>query len=214
MNHPLVDEFKDGTCEWCCDDGQVYVDNGRCEQCDSDIRHCAICDQDYHRDDTCRHIFEDQYFEWAGSGIGTPEDRIESAFRGLLRAMPDGFAEGLRIGIACGGFHTWLVAPMIGGGGCLSLYGIPYPQSRVWGDALIKLGERDDIEDIADGYHWLVSLYDDITPAANQITIAWLDAWIAERTGDLEAFDRLADDGCIIVPRTEHYIQQGNEDQP
>lgn len=208
MNHPLVDEFKDGTCEWCCQDGPVYVDNGRCEECDSNIVHCSICDQDYDSDSRCRHIFQDEYFEWAGSGIGEPEDRIEFAFRGLLRALPDGFADDLRTAIAGGGFHTWLVAPLIGGGGSLTLYGMPYPESRKWGDALIRLGESERGDDVADGYRWIVSLYNADTAAANQTTIRWLSEWIAERACDLDAFARLADDGCIAASRAELNIHK------
>lgn len=180
--HKFVDEYKEGDCEWCGNHGTVFADNGRCEQCDSDIFRCSICKDDQHVDDLCRHIFQDTNLEWCGSGVGIPTKKVKQSFLALLGLMPDGFAADLRKAIRSGRFHTWLVAPLIGSGGCLSLYGMPNRGDQFmvhkWGDDLINIGSGDRAEEMADGYHWLVSLYDRKTPKANQLTISWINGWI------------------------------------
>lgn len=178
--------YRLGTCTWCGDKGEVYRDNGRCEDCDSDVFHCAICKQDYHRDSHCRHIFQDDDFEWTGSGAYAPSPAIKDSFFELLTLMPEGFASDLRIAIKSGKFYTWIVAPLIGSGGHLSLYGMPERGGHLmlndpYGDAMLDLGGGPHAEDTADGYHWLASLYERKTRKANKITIDWIDQWLCAR---------------------------------
>jgi hypothetical protein len=173
----LKSEFKAGTCAWCGDRGTVYADNGRCEQCDSDVFHCSICDDDQHADDLCRHVFRDSNFEWAGSGTGRTADDVRISFLKLLDLMPPGFGADLRKAIRSGHFHTWLIAPLIGGGGMLEMRGMPYEDGRKFGDALRDIGDGDNAEEAAYGYHWMVSLYDRKTLAANRVTVAWINKW-------------------------------------
>lgn len=177
------DEFITGCCEWCGDEGEIYRDNHLCERCDNDTVHCSICDELQHRDDTCRHLFEDENFEWCGSGTGHATDSVKASFFALLQAMPATFSQDLRAAIDSSKFHTWLIAPMIGGGGVLQFYGMPCEASFKWGEALITLGEGDNAEDYADGYHWLASLFDDKTPEANAQTIQWIDEHVAKAEG-------------------------------
>ena len=174
-------EYKNGTCEWCGNGGIVFADNSRCEQCDGDIYRCSVCKEDQHVDDLCRHIFRDSNFEWAGSGVGAPGDGVKQSFFKLLDLMPTGLAVDLRKAIRSCRFHTWLIAPLIGGGGMLELHGMPYQDGRKWGDAMIELGEGENAEEPADGYHWLASLYDKKTREANRTTIAWINEWNANQ---------------------------------
>jgi hypothetical protein len=174
--HPLCDEFKTGVCEWCGHEGAVYADNSHCEDCDGDIIHCSICKQDQHIDSTCRHVFRDESLEWTGSGGYSPSDEVKKSFIRLIASMPEGFAPDLRQAIAAEKFHTWIVAPMLGPGGFLSLYGTD--NSREWGEQILVFGESDHAELYADGYHWLVSLYNEMTPDANRITIGWIDEFV------------------------------------
>lgn len=186
-------EFKTGTCSWCNTEGEVYADNSRCEDCDNDVVDCLICGCAQHLDSFCRHISEGQHLDYFGSGVGAPHDGIRESFFRLLDAMPRDFAPALRRAIRAGAFHTWMVAPIIGGGGFLELYGMPARgDCRQWGDFILKAGDRDDAEDMHDGYRWLVSLFDKDTLAANRITIGWIDRWISERPDEL---GRWADDG-------------------
>lgn len=192
-----MDEFKDGTCTWCREHGAVYANNGRCEDCDMAVVDCRICGCERHRESFCRHISEDRNLEYFGSGVGTPSNSISESFFKFLSAMPGGFAPALRDAIKSGKFHTWMTAPLIGGGGIITLYGMPdrskdWMTGLSWGDAIIEAGERDDAEELYDGYRWLVSLYNKDTLAANRTTIAWIDEWIASRPDDL---GRWADDG-------------------
>jgi hypothetical protein len=90
--------------------------------------------------------------------------------------MGEDFARDLRSAIKSARFHTWMVAPMIGGGGHLSLYGMPRVNS--YGDRLIELGESGRAEELHDGYRWLVSLYDGYTAKANRTTIGWINQWL------------------------------------
>ena len=167
------EEFMAGTCRWCGCDGPIYPDTKYCEGCDVDIMHCLICDEDHHVDDLCRHIRWSEYGEHFGAGIGAPPDYVRTSFLALIDAMPPGFAIALREAIQSGRFHTWQVAPMIGGGGLLYLRGMSDELS--WGDHLLRIGESDDADSLCDGYGWLVSLWNDATPAANATTIDWLN---------------------------------------
>lgn len=180
------EEYKDGPCEWCGNDGAVYADNGRCEQCDSDVIRCSICDEDRHVGDLCRHVWRDENWEWQGSGADAPNENTKAAFIKLLSLVPPEFTASLRDAVDAGRFHTWLVAPMIGGGGNLSLYGMKDADGRdasyKWGGAMIEIGEGDDAEDTAGGYRWLASLYEDKTPDANRITLAWIDDFLDQQT--------------------------------
>jgi hypothetical protein len=177
------DEYKTGTCEHCGDETAVFEDNDRCERCDGEFYYCSICKQEQHRQDLCRHIFEDRNFEWEGSGTEQTSETVKAAFFRLLGRMPAGFAGDLRKAIRSGRFHTWLCAPLIGGGGLLELHGMPDRDGKSmlfkWGEAMIDIGEGDDAEDTADGYHWLASLYDKKTLKANRATVAWIDEWSA-----------------------------------
>jgi len=174
--HPIVDELKDGTCVWCGHVGAVYSDSSLCEDCDGDMIHCAICNENQHVESSCRHVFRDANFEWTGSGGYPPSDDVKKSFIRLIVSMPEGFVPDLRQAIATEKFHTWLVAPIIGPGGFLSLHGTV--NNCVWGEQLLTLGESDQAEIYTDGYQWLASLYNDITPEANRITIGWIDEFV------------------------------------
>lgn len=191
-----MDDFRDGTCTWCGAHGTVYADNSRCEDCDIAIVDCRICGREQHRESFCRHISEDRNLEYFGSGVGAPHDGIRKAFFKFLSAMPDGFAPALRAAIKSGKFHTWTMSPLIGGGGTITLYGMPARSKDwtgpSWGDAIIELGERGNAEELYDGWRWLVSLYNKDTLKANRTTIAWIDDWIGSRPDELS---RWADDG-------------------
>lgn len=182
MKHAqFIIEYKMGECEWCGNEGTVFVDNNRCEDCDGDFVQCSICKEEQHIDSLCRHVFRDAGFEWAGSGAHQPSDDVKTSFFELLSAMPEAFAPDLQIAIRSGLFHTWMVAPLIGGGGSLSLYGMPKRGDRimviVWGDDLIRIGEADETDKLADGFCWLVSLYNLDTQKANRLTISWINQW-------------------------------------
>lgn len=170
----MQSDHKLGTCKWCGEKGDVFLDNLRCDDCDSNVYRCSICRCDYHYENACRHIFQDQYFEWRGAGVQPDDKEMMLPFHRLLSAMGENFARDLKEAIRSGQFYTWMVAPMIGGGGNLSLYGMPHG----YGDKLIKLGESDRAIKFSDGYHWLASLYKKNTIAANRTTISWIDQWL------------------------------------
>lgn len=170
----MMDDHKLGICKWCETEGDVFRDNLYCDDCDSNICRCSVCKQDYHYENTCRHIFQDEDFEWRGAGVRASDEDMRAPFHRLLSAMGEDFARDLKRAIRSGEFYTWMVAPMIGGGGHLSLYGMPHG----YGDRLVKLGESDGAEVLSDGYRWLVSLYKRNTTIANRATIAWIDRWL------------------------------------
>lgn len=173
-----------GTCVDCGDVGKIYEDCGRCEDCDSNHYHCEICDSDEHRDSLCRHLFEeDGTLEMHGSGTGRAiDDNLKSTIFKLFKLMPDGFPEDLRVAIGSGFFHTFLVAPMIGGGGMLEMNGMPNRDGKwmhfEWGKSLLEIGRGDEAEETADAYHWLASLYNDKTPVANAATVAVIGEYL------------------------------------
>jgi hypothetical protein len=174
-----------GTCGWCGDKKDLWRDTGLCETCDNDAVHCSVCGGRQHYESKCRHVFQDENFEWSGSGVGYYTDASKQAFMETLTLMPEGFARDLRVAIKSRKFHTWFVAPMIGGGALFYLYGMPDRDGRrmvsEWGDALAALGEREDADEIADGYRCLASLYDGKTRKANAIIIGWIDEWLRDQ---------------------------------
>lgn len=171
---------REGICKECQREGLVYTDNNRCDTCDNDYRYCGICKTEQFRDDHCRHIFEDQYFEWMGSGIDCDQRLKKPLFR-LFDLMPPTFAADLKTAIKSRRFHTWMIAPMIGGGGILEMHGMPDRDGKsmylTYGDNMLDIGQGEFAEETADGYRWLASLYDNKTLKANKLTISWIDEW-------------------------------------
>lgn len=173
-----VSDYKLGTCKWCDTKGEVFRDNRLCDDCDSHTIFCNVCRCRQGDDSKCRHVFQDDGFEWRGAGVNPIDEEMRIPLHRLLSAMGEEFVRELRTAIRSGEFHTWMVAPMIGGGGSLTLYGMPIDRRWEWGDALIRLGQGDRAEDLSDGYHWLVSLYNRNTTKANRTTLAWIDRWL------------------------------------
>lgn len=170
-------------CSWCGDpDAEVEEGYDLCEECDSDTVECSICEERQGYDSHCRHVFRDEQYEWNGSGGYADPENVNGSFLKLCELMPKDFPLYLFQAIKAGGFYTWLVAPMIGGGGNLTLNGLPCRYDRCrqsewlpeYGKAMVEIGEGDHSEETADGYHWLASLYKDKTPAANAQTLHWL----------------------------------------
>lgn len=172
-------EQKPGTCEWCGADGEIWNDNKACESCDNDICWCSICKRHEHWESKCRHVFQDQNFEWRGAGVRPVDDDMKKPFFTLLKQMPAGFAVELRKAIRSGRFYTWFCAPLIGGGAIFTLYGIKNRHEE-YADAMGSLGEGEHAEEAADGYHWLASLYEKKTLKANRATVKWINEWLAQ----------------------------------
>lgn len=177
---------EQGECEHCGDQGRIYSDNKRCEDCDGEFVTCSICEEEQHRDSSCRHVFQDSNYEYSGSGAYEPGEHIKESFLRLLSKMPVAFASDLKETIRSGGFYTFASMPIIGGGH-IGLYGKwPRREGLNWdaySDALTSLGEDDNGEDdeaMSDGYHWLASLYKDDTPVANELTTTWIDEFLGK----------------------------------
>jgi hypothetical protein len=169
-----MNDYKIGKCKWCGESGEVFCDNALCDDCDSNTIRCRICRRRFHWDNKCRHIFQDENFEWRGAGVSPTDQDMKIPFHLFLSAMGEEFSRDLKAAIKDGKFYTWMIAPMIGGGGTLDLGGM----SHKYGDAIIKLGESSREEKVGDGYRWLVSLYKRQTTRANRATLAWIDQWL------------------------------------
>lgn len=187
MSKAALSEFVTGTCGYCGNTGvAIFRDNRLCEECDSAVIHCNICKADQHENDHCRHVFWARNFEWRGAGVGVDDD-VKPALLRLLDLMPKGFAADLQVAIRSRRFHTWLVAPLIGGGGSLELTGMPDRDGKsmlfAWGDAMTEIGEGEHAEETADGYHWLASLFNGKTLKANRATVSWIGEWLATNGG-------------------------------
>jgi hypothetical protein len=162
------------------------VINGLCEDCDSHYTFCAICDEQQHEDSACRHVFAATVTSWewmgAGSYNGTdkPEDHKESFFAVLDRV---GVAELLRHAIEADTLETKYYGPMIGGA---SYWCWLRPPGAPYGSDFGNLFTDDLTEELEEsmtiGVGWLDSIqYDDspIRAKAREITIAWIDEWLA-----------------------------------
>ncbi len=179
----MSDETKIGTCKHCGDENvELFPDNNRCENCDSQFYPCSICKEEQHEDDHCRHIFQGHYsFEWLGSGAWR-DPGIQEPFTKLLSLMPADFPAELKEAILSGKFYTWMMSPLIGCGGSMELNGMPNYKGMFsvfyWGKFLIDIGQSEHAEETADGYHWLASLYMKETPKANRLTVKWINEFI------------------------------------
>lgn len=188
-HHELVDEMTVGECEECGYRGAVFVDNNRCEECDGNFVHCAVCDEEQHADDLCRHVFRDENWEWAGAGIGRPSKSVKRSFFKFLDAIGEEFSVALREAIKDGRFHTWMVAPIIGRGGTLYLRGFSLEDSHKFCKAILEADESEKPDDLVDGWRWLRTLFDTTTGDANNTTIAWIDEWRAAHSGERKSDD-------------------------
>jgi hypothetical protein len=95
--------------------------------------------------------------------------------------MPDGFAKDLKTAIRSGKFHTFTSLPLIGGGGSLWLYGIESKSHGAYAARLMEIGSSDLGDDTSDGWHVLVSLYNEETKAANRIICKWITEFLKDK---------------------------------
>lgn len=172
---PLIHDTMAGECACCGTRAQIFTDSHLCEDCDVEHHYCCICKTYEHEDDPCRHLYQNEHCEWIGSGTGGADEFVQKSFMAMLGLMPRGFAAELRAAIDRGEFHTWFVAPLIGGGGKLHLRGLPWGQACEWGRMLVDIGSGDHAGGTSDGFNWLVSLYDGDTRDANRLTVSWID---------------------------------------
>lgn len=173
-----LSDMRNGTCKWCrTKNTLVFRDNRLCEDCESRTIYCSICRARCSEDSKCRHVFYADYCCWSGAGVypnGDPD--MKRPVHRLLSALGEDFARDLIAAISSGKFHTWFVAPMIGGGGIITLYGMP--PEKDWGEAICDMQERANAETLVNGYKWLVSLYDRDTLRANRATVGWIEEWL------------------------------------
>lgn len=193
-HRPLYEGEEIGRCEYCGDeDIIIFGDTKRCDDCERQFVHCLICRKEQNRDYLCRHVFETDCGEFAGSGADTYDfaANAKDGFDALLRRMHPCFAGDLWAAIRSGKFHTFACVSMLGGGS-IEMHGMPkrrapegmdpYYSLFFWGNELVELGSGEYADEVSDGYHWMASLYNTETPKANQITLAWIEAFLAGRT--------------------------------
>lgn len=167
-------DMRNGTCKWCGEKSLVFRDNRLCEDCDSRTVYCKICRQRQGESGHCRHVFYATDCGWTGAGVFDCDTNMRLPVQRLLSALGEDFARDLREAIRRRQFYTWIVAPMIGGGGSLDLGGMHHR----WGNQMMALGESDRSDELSDGFHWLQSLYKGSTAKANKTTIGWINEWL------------------------------------
>ncbi len=165
-----------GKCRWCDDLTDIFRDNRLCEYCDGNVIRCTVCRNEQHLYNHCRHVFQDESFQWRGAGCDAHGGVMMKPFHRFLSAMGEDFARDLKVAIKSGKFYTWIVAPMIGGGGHMTLYGMA--GRNEWGNKIIDLGESDRAVNLHEGYCWLSSLHTTKTKIANKTTLKWIDRWL------------------------------------
>lgn len=187
MPYEIEEGMKLGTCDWCGDkDVPVFEDTSRCENCDGDFVRCDVCKTEEHRENLCRHLnYDMDSCEFYGSGINpNGDEHIKKSLFLLFDLMPGGFAVDLAKAIRSRKFYTYLIAPLIGSGGNLHLYGMPSREGMYdysgWGNYLLRIGEDEGghAEDTAMAYGWLSSLYCRKTEKANRTTLRWIEEYL------------------------------------
>lgn len=172
---PFIHDTMDGECAYCGAHTEIFTDSQFCEDCDTEHHYCCICKTYEHENDPCRHLHQNEHCEWIGSGTGGADEFVQKSFVAMLSLMPRGFATELRDAIDREKFHTWFVAPLIGGGGPLHLKGMPWRHAYEWGRMLVDIGSGDHAGGTSDGFNWLASLYDGDTHDANRVTVSWIN---------------------------------------
>lgn len=168
-------DMRNDTCKWCGEKTLIFRDNQLCDDCDSRTVYCCVCRSRKSEESRCRHVFYAIDHGWTGAGVYPSGDSdMKRPVMRLLSALGEDFARELREAIRQRKFYTWIVAPMIGGGGILDLGGMHHR----WGDQVIALGQSERAEELHDGFCWLQSLYKGNTTKANRATIGWINEWL------------------------------------
>lgn len=67
------DELITAQCADCDEVKPVHPDTGLCDDCEDYYLYCTVCEEHYHEDQTCRHIFWDRRAgAWVGPGADEP----------------------------------------------------------------------------------------------------------------------------------------------
>lgn len=173
-------------CERCGKETEDVID-GLCEDCEQEMVYCSVCDEHLDEDEACfrhRHVFYDDGL-WLGTGGEDTEDRlpqIKASFLALLKKT--GMAIPLRDTIRRNemGFETiHFHGSMLGSPGLWCyLRADDSKHGRDYGDALPARMTSEEEESLAYGVQWLIGLDNDKTPAANEMTLAWIDEALKE----------------------------------
>ena len=174
-------------CERCGEEKEDIID-GLCEECEEYMVYCSICDEHLGEDDARyhhRHLFYDEEEHlWLGVGGEDTEDhlpQIKASFLALLKKT--GMAIPLRDTIRRNdmGFdtiHLWGTGFGYSRIFCW-LQAENEPHGRDYGDRFLEEDEPME-EALAYGVQWLIGLDNDKTPAANALTLAWIEEALNE----------------------------------
>ncbi len=147
------------------------------DEAESGICCCAICDEHFDRDSTCRHLF------WGDDGLTGPGDTengdspgedCKDSFLALCRRA--GIVRALAKGLDP---FTWKHSEMHATGGLGPSYAWFKSAGKDIGNIARKLDQYDNGKvSLQAGAGWLMAL-DDKTTAANAMTLGWLEEEIA-----------------------------------
>lgn len=181
--------MKKKKCKECGKRKDVYEDSGLCEDCESNLDYCQICDewQDTHWGNGCRHLqWSSFYGMMGGSGSCEGVELAEDQLPALLDCMGDEFAKNLLIAIETEDFFFQYHGSMLGPvevemklGKVQSLHGFDVSKK------INTMMEKDDKKGqlAAEGVQWLISLWANkedscFTGDANKATAKIIKDWI------------------------------------
>lgn len=170
-------------CDYCKELRDDVLKDGTagnlCSECESEnFVYCSICNDWLPQDDGLhRHLF------WTENGYGgsgatdiDPED-WRPDFLEFLALLPEAAIIAIREGIQAGGFNLFFSAGLIGSGCSIEAHGLPM-EFYHFHDQF----EQDEMTDEQSyGLSWLFTLYETETAEANELTIGWIDEYLASK---------------------------------
>ena len=154
------------------------VIDGICENCDSNYVLCEVCGDRRHEDDTCGHVFWDNYGGCGYGGAGGSDlqwDDHEESFLAVLRHFPADVVSALRAGLARHSYRFGGIHATGGLGPSFITATVNGVYRRDVGEAIGALQDVDDIEAIYLGVNWLMSLQAGRTWRQDALTVKWID---------------------------------------
>ena len=171
-----------------CEEVKPELENGLCEDCSENYTYCCICNNDQHKDDTCRHLYWDNTIGWwHGAGSDYIDWEAVAENMGLLLSDAGVPFARLLLGWLCRDeLHLFWRCDCLGGGGSV--------ENRVRGAAfrvdilsifeadIQRYGNAHEMEQ-ADALWWLASLSPQVTTErfrTAHIVSAWIQTQVVQ----------------------------------
>lgn len=168
-------EQETDVCQDC--EGTNDVIDGLCEECDHDYVSCSICDERFHEDNKCWHLFWTSSGEWGGAGSYDVEPEAHrEEFLELLAVLHPKAVMALREAIRRHEYKWHLYG---------TIFGYDEMDARLcglyYGQHFTQAAHARTQGSLLGGFGWLLSLEPGKTDAQDELTAKWITEWITQQ---------------------------------